>query len=279
MPATARFYTITLLCILTLEGCATAPVAPAPPSPAAGAAGDATVIAVSVPQGQCATLPEFLGLSGLGSGIHGACTSLRSRLGMRFPGLEPQAPLLTITDPANQGEDATPEVQAAAKQKEEKEKAAQKIKAIRYLTSETGCGKCYPETEKAIVSSLQDCIEAVRFETVKGLRKQITCKCVGCRNDCCCTDPILEQLHKMANDTDCHGCPVEQSARVRRLARIVLCKCGGYVPIEEPPEEEEAEPDEPAEEGPANAEVDEGPPEESPDTGDDASQDEVDKEA
>jgi hypothetical protein len=100
---------------------------------------------------------------------------------MRFPLLEPKPPVLALTDPSNLSEDATPEVQAAAKQKAKQDQADQKIKAIRFLTSEGGCGKCFPETEDALLSSLEDCNEEVRYETVKGLRKVVGCPCVSCR--------------------------------------------------------------------------------------------------
>ena len=52
-------------------------------------------------------------------------------------------------------EDASPAVKAAAEAKAEEDQAPQKAKAIRYLAS-LGCGKCYPDTEEALLADSTD---------------------------------------------------------------------------------------------------------------------------
>ncbi|MDZ4817352.1 MAG: hypothetical protein SGJ20_00090, partial [Planctomycetota bacterium] len=72
----------------------------------------------------------------------GIGTRILSRLGSRFPGLEPKPALLPISDPANL-ESPNPAVATAAGVKADEDAAAQKVKAIRYLAT-IGCGGCYP---------------------------------------------------------------------------------------------------------------------------------------
>jgi hypothetical protein len=183
------------------------------------------------------SLPEFLGLNKLCEGIGAASSCVHNQLGYYFPGLEPKPPLLAISDPANMEEGASPAVKAAAEAKAEEDKAAQKAKAVRYLAS-LGCGKCYPDTEEALLSALNDCSEVVRFEAASGLRKNAGKPCNSCRVNSCCTPKIMEKLNSLAYETDATGCYVEPSARVRRMARLALCGCGGaVVPSSTPPPE------------------------------------------
>jgi hypothetical protein len=177
----------------------------------------------------------------VGSGI----TGIRSHLGTYFPWIEPKPPLVPITEAG--GEDASPAEQAAAEAKAEEDKAAQKVKAIKFLTSR-GCGKCYPDTEKALISALEDCIEVVRYETVKGLYRNLGKGCGCCRENSCCTVKLLEKLYELAYERDLRGCYLEPSPRVRRYARLLMEKCGPPVPEEL--EAEEPTPEEgPTEEG------------------------------
>ena len=227
-------------------GCAVA----TPATPAVAETAAAAAPAAPTPP----SLPQFLGVPQAAKGVCNLSTRIRSRLGSRFPGLEPKPPLLPITDPTNQGENATPEVKAAAEQKAKADKADQKIKAIHYLTSEGGCGDCFPETEKAIVEALKDCNEEIRFATVKGLRNSAGCKCTTCKTNSCCTQDILAQIYKMAYEVNEQGCHCESSSRIRRLARITLNNCGGYIP--EAPKQELPKQLEPvASEGPKDSET------------------------
>ncbi|MAI78104.1 MAG: hypothetical protein CL917_04120 [Deltaproteobacteria bacterium] len=232
------------LCLSVLAtGCASVPPATAPGSlpPTTAQSGDTTIVAVAAPASSCTTLPEFLGLDLVFGGLSGIGEGLRNRLGTRFPGLESKPPMLAITDPANMSEESSPAVKAAAEAKKEEDKAPQKIKAVSYLAS-LGCGKCYPDTEQAMLSALDDCNEAVRFAAVKGLRKSVGNGCSCCRQNNCCSLPLLKKLAEMGYDKDESGCYVEPSARVRRYARLVVCGCGGPSPKTEKGEPMEGPP-------------------------------------
>jgi hypothetical protein len=151
---------------------------------------------------------------------------------MLFPGLEPKPALLPIT--AAGGEGASPAVAAAAQIKAEEDKADQKIKAIRYLST-LGCVKCYAGIEDGLLAALGDCTEAVRYEAVKALRKNADDDCQVCKAGSCCTPKLVKKLEELAHKSDDQGCFVEPSARVRRLARLTLSSCGGGVPVTEEP--------------------------------------------
>ena len=240
--------TVFMICIsLACAGCAAPMTAPAAPgagaaagaagagAAGAGAAGAAGGAAAAAPAK--ATLPQFLGLGQAAHGIGKIVTHLQSHLGSFFPGLEPKPPILPIT--AAGGEGASPAVAAAAEIKAEEDKAAQKIKAIRYLAG-LGCVSCYTGIEEAFLAALEDCTEEVRYEAVKGLRKAAGNPCKVCRSSSCCTPKLVEKLEEIANKMDGQGCYTEPSPRVRRLARLTLSQCGGaiFVPPEEPTPEE-----------------------------------------
>lgn len=215
-------------------GCAAPPAAdPTPALPTSAQAGATTVVAVAAPAPPTTTLPQFLGLNGLFGGIRMIGQRIRNRLGARFPGLESRPPVLAITDPANLGPDASPAVKAAAEAKAEEDAAPQKAKAIRYLAS-LGCGRCYPDTEDALLAALEDCNELIRYETVQGLRKSAGDACQCCRENSCCSPKLMEKLYQMAYEMDGTGCYLEPSARVRRNARLVIRGCGGYLTGGEP---------------------------------------------
>ncbi|MCC9603428.1 hypothetical protein LOC67_23005 [Stieleria sp. JC731] len=212
--------------LLAIVGCATVPPAAAPAPPAAAQAGGATIVAVAAPAPPATTLPQFLGLDLVFGGAQKATLCVRNRLGARFPGLEPKPPVKSITDPANLEPGASPAVQAAAKAKAEEDQAPQKAKAIRYLASR-GCGECFPDTEDALLAALDDCNETIRYEVVRGLQSSVGGCCQSCKENSCCTEKLIQKLYKMAYGRDDYGCFVESSARVRRNARLVICKCGG----------------------------------------------------
>jgi hypothetical protein len=196
---------------------------PAAPPTSAAAANNTTIVAIAPPaQPQC-TIWDFLGVTGLCKCLGAAATCEINKLGSIFPGLEATPALLAITDPAN-ANSSNPAVAAAAAAKADEDAAPQKIKALRYLAT-LGCGGCYPDIEAAILSALDDCTEAVRFEAVKALIETSRNPCRFCDSSRCCSKKVREKLSQVAyrlNDRQCH---VEPSARVRRLARVALSNC------------------------------------------------------
>ncbi|TVP97576.1 MAG: hypothetical protein EA381_14650 [Planctomycetaceae bacterium] len=207
-----------------VTGCSSTPIVQ-PLRPAGiGAAAPATA-ATAATGGT--TLPQFLGITNLFRGGFGlirlARDRITARLGSRFPGLEPRPPLKLLTDPANMSEDAPPSVQAAAKIKAEQDAGAQKAKAAAYLAT-VGCG-CYEGVAEALAENLKDCNEEVRYATVKALRDLGVRSCSCCGGNSCCTVEVHRELMRLAWELDYHGCYVERSQRVRRLARLALETC------------------------------------------------------
>ncbi|MFO0906571.1 MAG: peptidylprolyl isomerase [Pirellulales bacterium] len=232
--------------LLVSVGCSAAQKSPtpppAPPAPTSANVGQTTIVAIqpSAPQQCCPkmTLPEFLGFKGMFKAIGGAGAHLFSRLFRatnltgRFPALQPQPPLLPLTDPANMAPDAPPVVQAAAEAKQEEDKAGQKIMALRYLAT-LGCGGCYDKIEDALLEALNDCTETVRYEAalaLKGNSSQGRGKCKYCSSGSCCSAKVRKKLQELADKTDAMGEYLETSERVRRVARLALDQCGGPPP-------------------------------------------------
>lgn len=166
------------------------------------------------------TLWRFLGIP---QGVHRAHDSLINRRG-NFPDCERKPPLLRLADPALAQVDNAA-IKKAQQIKAEEDLAPQKIKAVKYLAS-LGCQKCYRGIEEAMVESLKDCTESVRYETVKALAGIPDQKCPECDNDCC-TEKVTEELAKMAyeRDPDHPDCWLEPSARVRQAAKETLSVC------------------------------------------------------
>ncbi|MDC0934937.1 hypothetical protein OAS39_01530 [Pirellulales bacterium] len=268
----AKWYYV-LAAIVGMAGCAAAPKPPTPAAPDFASAleslsnADSALVSINSP-GQCCpkqNLPQFLGLECIGRGVLGLFDRIRNRLGMAFPGLEATPPLLAITDPANMTDDAPPAVKAAAEIKAEEDQAAQKIKALRYLAT-IGCGGCYPDVEDALIAAMEDCTEEVRYEAVRAVRATTGKRCCYCSCDSCCSEKIQNKLRELSNGQGCPCCIGEQSARVRRNARLALNACGPPVVYEEEepePEPEDIEgPQEGPAEGPEGEGADEGPVEE-----------------
>lgn len=195
------------------------------------------------------TLPEFLGINKLGSGIGGVFQRIGSRIvnGLdlqgRFPGLQPTPPLLSITDPSNLEADQPPAVQAAAEVKQEEDQAPQKVMAIRYLAT-LGCGGCYDKVEDALLEAMSDCTEEVRYEAVKALQCRPDCGCRYCSSPSCCSSKIRKRLEELTQ------CEKEPSVRIRRMARLALACCNTKPlkdeegPREGPPAEQKDSPSE-----------------------------------
>ncbi len=219
--------------VMLLAGCiSTMPPAPKPaPAPAAPVtAANGTTVNVSTPTQPCCphqTLWQFLGVTG---GVHllgGIIERIRNRLGSVFPGLESKPPLVAITDPS-MAASSNPAEAAAAGAKADEDAAPQKIKAIRYLAT-LGCAGCYPGIEDALLDSLDDCTEEVRYEAAKALRELSGKPCALCKTKSCCSPKVLKKLDEVANKME-KGCYKESSARVRREARLAMQGCGGTPP-------------------------------------------------
>jgi hypothetical protein len=154
-----------------------------------------------------------------------------------FPGLERTPPLKRLADPGLKEIDNAA-IKKAQEIKAEEELAPQKIKAIKYLAT-LGCEKCYGGIEEAMLESLKDCTEEVRYETVRALGTIPNQQCPMCDHDCC-TEKLTAQLAKIAYERDPErpDCWYEPSARVREEARRVLsicCQAGPPPIIEELP--------------------------------------------
>ena len=112
--------------------------------------------------------------------------------------------------------------------------APQKIKAIRYLAT-LGCSGCYPDIEDALLASLDDCTESVRYEAAKAFRELSGSSCATCKTKSCCSPKVRKKLDEVANKM-VKNCYKESSARVRRMARLALAGCGGTTPTAAPQE-------------------------------------------
>ncbi len=235
---------LVIACILSgVVGCASAAKSkpPATPPTSAAVGNNTTIVAIApAPAASNCSLPQFLGLPGLAKGTGGILQRIGSRLltGLdltgRFPGLQPQPPVLPLTDPANMEPGAPPAVQAAADIKAEEDAAPQKIMAIRYLAT-LGCGGCYEKVEDALLEAMSDCTEAVRYEAVRALQCKPECGCKFCSSPSCCSMKVRKRLQELTT------CEKEPSARIRRVARMALACCNSKplqeedVPREGPP--------------------------------------------
>ena len=144
------------------------------------------------------------------------------------PEREAKPPLKAIADPANL-QSPDPSVKAAALIKQDQDLAPQKIKAIKYLATQCCCCDKYKGTpadpKLALMASLDDCTEQVRYAAAQAL-----CECAGdpcevCHRCGCCDPQIMNKLNKMANQQDDKGCYSEPSARVRGMAAAALQAC------------------------------------------------------
>lgn len=233
LPYVAMTLTLTLL-LQAVCGCAT--IINGAPAGKDGAA------AIPPPP----TLWQFLGVPQTVEKTKAHAAATRVKLGAalnasgNFPGLEVTPPILPLTAPGAEKSEV-PAVASAAAIKAKQDAAAQTIKSIRYL-AKVGCG-CFDEDGSvtlALFAGLENCVEEVRYETVKAI-SEITggnC-CTGCNGSSCCNDKIVNKLREMAHEQDKYGCAKEPSARVRRKAVIALKTCHIIKHFEEPPDETE----------------------------------------
>jgi hypothetical protein len=207
----------------------------------AGTLAEAQNAPPAAPIGPAPTLWHYLGLR---QGSWMRRDAFLNRSGNR-PGLERKPPLKRIADPSLAEVDNAA-IKKAQKIKAEEELAPQKIKAIKYLAT-LGCEKCYGGIEEAMLESLKDCTEEVRYETVVALGTIPNGDCPMCDNDCC-TEKITEELAKIAyeRDPDHPDCWYEPSARVREAAKETMSVC---CPNRGAPPTAEVVPDMPPEEG------------------------------
>lgn len=236
-----RYFVASVIAIGLTAGCiSTAPPAASPAAAAGGGASPAapaaptsstsangTTVNVASPSTPCCphqTLWQFLGIKNLFLDIGKLLEALRNCLGSEFPGLESVPPLTAITNPANMNS-SNPAIAAAASAKADEDQAGQKIKAIRYLAT-LGCTGCYPDIEPALLAALDDCTEAVRYEAAKAFRELSGRSCQTCKTKSCCSPKVRKKLDEVANKME-NGCYKEPSDRVRRMARLALCGCGG----------------------------------------------------
>lgn len=224
-------------------------VPPAAPTPTTvQAANGTTVVSVAPPAQQCCkqTLPQWLGLSNCCAKIQRLLSAIPGLVGLFAPGLgntmsdiANQPPLLPVNAPQNL-QSSNPAVQTAAQVANEQNQAKQKIAAIQYLAT-IGCAGCYPGVEEALLASLDDCTESVRFAAAKALYDTTGRPCQMCNSKACCSAKVRERLMSVAYETKDDLCFKESSARVRRMARLALVNCGGdcdvgvdAVPLEGP---------------------------------------------
>jgi len=230
----------TLLGLLLLAGGCVAPSPPAAPPAAApqtsAQAGGQTIVAIAPAAAPQQTLPQWLGVNDLFTGMGGLCQAKHQLFGALFPqlstalaGLEPPPAIKSLTDPANLGPDAPPGVKDVAQVKADEDAAPQKIAAIKYAAG-IGCVKGHPGIERAFLQFLDDPTEAVRYEAAKGLAEMIGTPCETCPAGSCCTPKIYKKLNEIVTREKSPGCYVEYSDRVRRMARIAMHNCGAPPP-------------------------------------------------
>jgi hypothetical protein len=102
---------------------------------------------------------------------------------------------------------------AAAKVKQDRAGAEERIKAVKYL----GTVDCHywPEAEEALIGALRnDRNECVRYEAA-----------VVLANGCCCTPKVIAALSHTVSCSSADGAPSETSPRVRAAAAIALERC------------------------------------------------------
>ncbi|MGO9111812.1 MAG: hypothetical protein ACLP9L_21505 [Thermoguttaceae bacterium] len=183
---------------------------------AGAAAGQAPAVAPPVP-----TVWDKLGIT---QGLNNLRNATINPNG-NHPDWEKTPPLKALADPANLDPKQPPAIQAAAKIKQQEDLAPQKIKAIKYLAT-VGCG-CYQKTvdvRGALLDSLDDCSEDVRYEAAKALAQVAGSYCARCGGTCC-NAQVMNKLQEHVSGKDAKGCPLESSDRVRNAAQSALSAC------------------------------------------------------
>lgn len=217
----------------------------APGAANAGAPGNNVTVS-----NKCCSIWDFLGVAQVGKLVGGA---FKTRLGQTIANfLSPLGrvlglgPSLLSDKFANEGG----AMGLANQLKKEEAKIPLKVQAIRYLGT-LDC-ICYPEVVDALLASLDDCAEVVRYEALKALHKQCQgpkhCNKEGCSADgscpdvcmsCQCQKKVVDRLNTLLLERDSTGCLKEKSERVRELATQMIEEC---LSCRQPPPAESAAP-------------------------------------
>lgn len=141
------------------------------------------------------------------------------------PQWEWKMPLKRIGDPANMLS-SNQAIATAAKIKIDQDLAPQKIKAIKYLATVCCACKGYKkEVQEALLASLDDCTEEVRYAAALAICQCTGTLCQTCNSPSCCSAEVMNKLNELATKRDETGCYVEPSARVRAAALNALNAC------------------------------------------------------
>lgn len=153
----------------------------------------------------------------------------------KHPQWEAKPKLLALADPANLASEV-PAIKIAAEVKADQDLKDQKIKAVKYLAS-IGCG-CYPQVKEALLASLDDCTEDVRYEAALAFCMASGNPCSFCNQNSCCDEEVMEKLKNIAEGMDDNDCYYEPSWRVRAAAGNALNACRAVIPPEDEIERE-----------------------------------------
>ncbi len=227
-PTTGRWQVhVSLVCVLAM-GCSLH----RPPAPAALLPGPAAPVVAAPAAPQPMTLPQYLGINAVLRGVGLAAHRTRLRLSTRWPVLQPSPhnPPIAMADPANLMSPA-PAVAAAAAIQQAEADAPAKVQALSFLAT-ANCSQ-NPQIEEALLAGMDDLSADVRAAAAQAIIDSQR-SCQACAKSCnhCCTAAIRAKLTCLAYQQDAEGCYVEPSSKIRRVARLALCNCGGPVPVE-----------------------------------------------
>jgi hypothetical protein len=242
-----------LLCLTAVSATAVAQPA-APALPAAPVAGPLGIPQQSVTvSNKCCSIWDFLGVAQFGNFVNNQICKTQLFTGMntllgplgRALGLGPSL----LSDKFAKGGGA---MALANQLKKEEKKVPLKVRAIKYLGT-LDC-QCYPEIVDALLASLDDCSEKVRYAALEALhhkcgdkgcclhlhkhKEQANCgscgTCDTCTNGncppcdcagCACQKKVIERLNQLLLARDEFGCLKEKSQRVRSLATLMIEEC------------------------------------------------------
>lgn len=114
------------------------------------------------------------------------------------------------------------------------EKIKVKVEAIRFLGKQDCL--CYPEVMDALLASLDDCSELIRYEALRAIYGGCSAgQCHSCEipssqesggtTPCKCQLKVIRRVSRLLLDRNVNGNLKERSVRVRHLARLILERC------------------------------------------------------
>ena len=235
----------TMACLAAVSTTAAAQV-PAIPGGIPGAAPTQSVTVAN----KCCSIWDFLGVAQAGSFLNNQIFKTRLFQGVNSA-LSPVARALGL-GPALVSDKFGKEGGAmglANQLKKEEKKVPLKIQAIKYLGT-LDC-QCYPEIVDALLGSLDDCSEKVRYEALQALHHKcgekkchghkhggtdVACvsTCDTCTNGngpscgcggCACQKKVIDRLNQLLLARDEFGCLKEKSGRIRSLATQMIEEC------------------------------------------------------